>query len=406
MSTETTNPKRKKALTMIASVVVLSAASYAAYYTLVAKHFEHTDNAYVQANVVQITPQVSGTVLAINADDTDVVKAGQVLVKLDSADAQVALDQAEAQLAQTVREVRILFANNASLLSQVQVRQADVSRAQSEINKVQDDVSRRAPLVASGAVGKEEFSHAQAQLLSARSAFAATEAALLAAREQLASNQSLTEGTSVAQHPNVARAAARVREAFLSLKRVTLLAPVTGYVAKRSVQVGQRVQAGAPLMTVVALDQPWVDANFKESQLQHVRIGQPVTMTADVYGQKVVFHGKVGGLGAGTGAAFSLLPAQNATGNWIKIVQRVPVRVLLQADEVKAHPLRVGLSMDVEVDVTQQDGAVLAQTPRDKAVAFTGVFDNLQGDADQVVSNIISSNLGRTVPAHGVSKGG
>ena len=392
------NP-RKKALTAIAAVVLLGGAAYGAYYELVANHYEHTDNAYVQANVVQITPQVSGTVLAIQADDTDVVKAGQLLIKLDAVDAQVALDQTEAQLAQTVREVRTLFANNGSLQAQIQVREADVSKAQNEVARAQDDVNRRAPLLASGAVGKEEFTHAQSQLTAARSALAAAESALVTAREQLASNQSLTEGTSVQQHPNVQRAAARVREAYLALKRVTLVAPVDGYVAKRSVQVGQRVQAGSPLMTVVALDQPWVDANFKESQLQRVRIGQPATLTADVYGQKVVYHGTVSGLGAGTGAAFSLLPAQNATGNWIKIVQRVPVRVTLQADEVKAHPLRVGLSMEVEVDVSKQDGQMLAQAPRTQAIAQTAVFDNLQKDADQLVDRIISANLGRSVRA-------
>ncbi len=401
-------PARKKALTAIALVTILGGAAYGAYYTLVANHFEHTDNAYVQANVVQITPQVAGTVLAINADDTDVVKAGQLLVRLDAADAQVALEQAQAQLAQTVREVRTLFANNGSLQSQIQVRQADVSKAQNEVARAQDDVSRRAPLLATGAVGKEEFNHAQSQLSAARSALAAAESALTTAREQLASNQALTEGTSVQQHPNVARAAARVREAFLAFKRVALVAPVDGYVAKRSVQVGQRVQAGSPLMTVVALDQPWVDANFKESQLQRVRIGQPATLTADVYGRKVVYHGTVAGLGAGTGAAFSLLPAQNATGNWIKIVQRVPVRVVLQADEVKAHPLRVGLSMEVEVDVSKQDGEVLSQTPRARSVAQTAVFDNLQKDADQLVARIIAANLGRPVHAatlHAVNKG-
>jgi membrane fusion protein (multidrug efflux system) len=408
-SNATTTPAnesgRKKALQVIGGIVLVAGVGYGAYYKLVASHIEYTDNAYVQANVVQITPQVSGTVLAIQADDTDVVKAGQVLVKLDAADAQVALDQAQAQLAQTVREVRTLFANNAGLQSQIQVRLADVSKAQNEVARAQDDVNRRAPLLATGAVGKEEFNHAQTQLTSARSALAAAESALAAAREQLASNQSLTDGTSVEQHPNVARASARVRETYLALRRVTLVAPVDGYVAKRSVQLGQRVQAGAPLMTVVALDQPWVDANFKEGQLQRVRIGQPATLTADVYGQKVTFHGKVIGLGAGTGAAFSLLPAQNATGNWIKIVQRVPVRIALQADEVKAHPLRVGLSMEVDVDVSEQGGAMLAQVPREHAVSQTAVFDDVQRDADKLVTRIISTNLGHAAHAVSVNKG-
>ncbi|MEK6669570.1 MAG: efflux RND transporter periplasmic adaptor subunit [Pseudomonadota bacterium] len=394
-------PSRKKALSLVAAAVVLGGIGYGAYYALVASHFEHTDNAYVQANVVQITPQVAGTVVAIAADDTDKVKAGQVLVKLDPADARVALDQAQAQLAQTVREVRTLFANNGSLEAQIRLRQADVTRTQTEVARAQDDVNRRAPLLASGAVGKEEFNHATAQLAAARSAQAGAESALSVAREQLVSNQSLTDGTTVDQHPNVARAAARVRETFLALQRAALPAPVDGHVAKRSVQVGQRVQAGSPVMALVTLDQPWVDANFKESQLQRIRIGQPATLRADVYGQKVTYHGKVVGLGAGTGAAFSLLPAQNATGNWIKVVQRVPVRLSLDAAEVKAHPLRVGLSMAVEVDVAQQDGPVLAQNPREHAVAQTAVFDVLQKDADALVRRIIDANLGRArAPAH------
>jgi membrane fusion protein (multidrug efflux system) len=390
---------RKKALRAVAALVVLGVGAYTAYYLLVAKHYEHTDNAYVQANVVQITPQVGGTVLAIGADDTDLVKAGQVLVKLDAADAQVALDQAKAQLAQTVREVRTLFANNAGLQSQISLRQADVDKARNEVARAQDDVNRRTPLLATGAVGKEEYNHATAQLTSARSAVLAAESALAAAREQLASNQSLTEGTSVTEHPNVARAAARVRETWLALQRVSLPAPVDGYVAKRSVQLGQRVQAGAPLMALVTLNDAWVDANFKESQLQRVRIGQPATLTADVYGSKVTYHGTVAGLGAGTGAAFSLLPAQNATGNWIKIVQRVPVRITLSAEEVKAHPLRVGLSMEVEVDVAKQDGAMLAAAPRAQAVSQTTVYDKQQAEADGLVKQIIAANLGRAVSA-------
>jgi membrane fusion protein (multidrug efflux system) len=401
--------KRKRALTAIGAVVLLGGAAYGAYYALVASHYEDTDNAYVQANVVQITPQVGGTVVAIDADDTDKVKTGQRLIRLDNADARIALDQAEAQLAQTVREVRTLFVNNAGLHAQVQLRQADLEKARNELARAQDDVNRRAPLLKSGAVGKEEFDHAQTQLTSARSAVAAAESAVAAAREQLASNQSLTDGTTVAAHPNVARAASRVREAYLALQRATLVAPVEGYVAKRGVQVGQRVQAGAPLMTVVTLDQPWVDANFKESQLRNLRIGQPATLTADVYGSKVVYHGKVEGLGAGTGAAFSLLPAQNATGNWIKIVQRVPVRIALDPAEVKSHPLRVGLSMEVEVDVRDRDGQMLAQSTRDKAVAQTSVFDDLQHDADKVVAQIIATNLGQggqtAVAKAGLNKG-
>lgn len=346
------NPKRRQALAAVALVVALAGIGYGAYYGLVLSHYEHTDNAYVQGNVVQLTPQVGGTVLAINADDTDFVKAGQVLVKLDPADAQVALDQAEAQLAQTVREVRTLYANNATYKAQIALRDAELARVQSDVARAQEDVNRRTPLLATGAVGKEEYEHATAQLNAAKAAVASAQSAALAAREQLASNQSLTDNTSVEQHPNVQRAAARVREAYLAVKRSELVAPVDGHVAKRSVQLGQRVQAGTPLMSVIALNQVWVDANFKESQLKALRIGQPVTLTADMYGSKVEYHGKVEGLGAGTGAAFALLPAQNATGNWIKVVQRLPVRISLDPKQLAKHPLRVGLSMEAKIDVS------------------------------------------------------
>jgi membrane fusion protein (multidrug efflux system) len=389
------NGARRKALFGVSALVAVGAIAYGAYWALVLNHYESTDNAYVQGNVVQLTPQVSGTVIAINADDTDFVKAGQSLVKLDPADARVALDQAEAQLGQTVREVRTLFVNNSALQAQIANREADLARARSEVTRAQEDVSRREPLVRTGAVGKEEFNHVITQLQVAKSAQAAAESATLAARQQLASNQALTQGVSVEQHPNVQRAAARVREAWLAMSRSELLAPVDGYVAKRSVQLGQRVQAGAPLLSVVALDQVWVDANFKEGQLRKLRIGQPVTLEADVYGRKVEYHGTVEGLGAGTGAAFAILPAQNATGNWIKVVQRVPVRVALDAKEVQEHPLRVGLSMDVKVDVSNTDGKMLADATRRGATAQTRVYDRADQQADEAVRRIIAANIGQ-----------
>ncbi|MBS0445493.1 MAG: HlyD family efflux transporter periplasmic adaptor subunit [Proteobacteria bacterium] len=389
------NPARKKALTAVAAAVVVAGAAYGAYWALVLNHYESTDNAYVQGNLVQLTPQISGTVVAIGADDTDHVKAGQVLVKLDPADAQVALDQAEAQLAQTVREVRTTFANNSTLKAQIALREADAARAQSDLIRAQDDVTRRQPLLQTGAVGKEEFNHATAQVAAARSQVTAAQSAVVAAREQLASNQTLTEGVSVEEHPNVLRAAARVREAYLALHRAELLSPVDGYVAKRSVQLGQRVPAGAPLMSVIALNQVWVEANFKESQLKNLRIGQPVTLEADMYGKKVEYHGKVEGLGAGTGAAFALLPAQNATGNWIKVVQRVPVRIALDAKELVDHPLRVGLSMDATVDIHDTNGAMLADGTRHDKTAQTDVFAMNDTQADAEVRKIIAANGGR-----------
>jgi len=404
------NPKRRTALTAIAAAVVLIGGGWGVWYWINGRHSESTDNAYVQANVVQITAQAGGTVTAIQADDTDYVKSGQTLVKLDPADARVALDQAEAALAQTVRQTRILYVNNSALQAQIDARQADATRAAADLARAQDDVNRRAPLVQSGAVGKEEYEHATQQLASYKSAYTAAKSALDAAREQLNSNQTQTEGTTVAEHPNVLNAAAKVREAWLGVQRTSVPAPVSGTVARRSVQVGQRVQAGVPLMSVVTLDNAWVDANFKEGQLERLRIGQPATLEADVYGKHVVYHGKVEGLGAGTGAAFSLLPAQNATGNWIKVVQRVPVRISLDPKEIAKDPLRVGLSMTVTVDVANESGATVSETPRTTAqgaVASTTVFDALQHDADAEVARIIAANGGgraaAKVPAVGAS---
>ncbi|MGE0348447.1 HlyD family efflux transporter periplasmic adaptor subunit [Hydrogenophaga sp.] len=388
------NPARRKALTGVAAAVLVAGIGYGAYWALVLNHFETTDNAYVQGNVVQITPQQAGTVVAINANDNDHVQAGQWLVRLDPTDARIALEQAEAQLAQTVREVRTLYANNRTQSAQIALREADLARAQSDLQRLQDDVARRQPLVASGAVGQEEFKHATAQLAAARSNAEAARAAVAAAREQLASSQSLTEGISVEQHPNVLRASARVREAYVALQRVELQAPVGGYVARRNVQLGQRLQAGAPLMSVIALDQVWVEANFKESQLKNLRIDQPVELTADVYGKNVVYHGRIEGLGAGTGAAFALLPAQNATGNWIKVVQRVPVRVRLDAKELADHPLRLGLSMEARVDVSQTNGRMLADAGATPVAVQTAVFEQDNREADARVRQLIAQHGG------------
>ncbi len=389
------NPQRRKALTLLAICVVVIGLGWSAYEWLVGSHYEATDNAYVQGNVIQITPQIGGTVMAILADDTDFVKSGQALVKLDPADAKVALDQAEANLAQTVRQVRTLFANNGALAAQIQLREADAARTQSDIVRANDDLNRRLALVGSGAVSREELNHAQTQLATARSSLAAAQAAALTAREQLASNQAMTEGTSIEQHPSVQAAAAKVREAWLATQRAALLAPVDGYVAKRTVQLGQRVTAGAPVMSIIPLNQVWVDANFKEVQLRKIRLGQPVSLVADVYGKKVEYHGTVAGLGAGTGAAFALLPAQNATGNWIKVVQRVPVRVTLDATEIEKNPLRVGLSMVATVDVSEQGGKALADGSRAAIVTQTQVNSGLNGGADAEVHRVIAANAGR-----------
>ena len=388
------NPARKKVLLTLTGLVVVVGLAWTAYEWLVASHYESTDNAYVQGNVIQITPQIGGTVLAILADDTDYVKLGQALVKLDPADVAVALDQARANLAQVVRQVRTVYANNGSLSAQITLRESDVAKAQLEIARATDDLNRRQSLVRNGAVSKEDLNHAQTQLANGKTALAAAQAGLAVAKEQLLSNQAMTDGTTVERHPSVLAAAAKVREAWLASQRMALPAPVEGYVARRSVQLGQRVAAGTPLMAIVPMNQMWVDANFKEVQLRNIRIGQSVKLTADLYGKKLEYNGTVAGLGMGTGSAFALLPAQNATGNWIKVVQRVPVRVTLDAAEVAKNPLRVGLSMEATVDVSQQGGKALADAPRAAALTQTTVFESLGSGADDEVKKIIAANLG------------
>ena len=394
------NPKRKRALLTLTAVVAVCGLAWGVYDWLVLSHYEDTDNAYVQGNLIQITPQVGGTVTAIMADETDRVKAGQPLVKLDAADADVALAQAEAALGQAVRQVRTLYVNNAGLAAQVRLREADVAKARAQLTMAQQDLGRRQTLVPGGAVSGEELAHARSQVVSAQSAVDAAQAAVVAAREQLTSNRALTEGTPVAQHPSVLAAAAKVREAWITAHRMTLPAPVTGYVSKRNVQLGQRVAAGSPLMAVVPLEQLWVDANFKENQLRNLRIGQPVKLVADAYGSKVVYDGKVAGLGMATGAASALLPAQNATGNWIKVVQRVPVRIALETEQLKAHPLRVGLSMEAKVDIADQSGTELASASRAGDAARTQVFAQADQGADQRVQAIIAQNMGTPVPTN------
>ena len=396
-NTSSANPAgRRKGLTLVATAVAVAAVAWGGWHWVVASRYQTTDNAYVAGNVVQITPQVGGTVLSIGADDTDYVRAGQVLVQLDPADYLVQLAQAESQLAQTARQTRTLYANNAPLAAQVAQREADLQRLKADAAKARDDVERRRPLTATGAVGKEEFEHAQAVFTAASNAVSAADAAVRAAKAQLAAAEAQTQGSTAEDFPAVMAAAAKVREAYLALQRTRLVAPVDGYVAKRGVQLGQRVAAGAPLMTVVDLHHLWVDANFKESQLVDLRMGQKVALTADVYGDKTTYEGQVVGLGAGTGAAFSLLPAQNATGNWIKVVQRVPVRISLAPKALQQHPLRVGLSMDVKVDIRDQDGPALANTPRTAPVAQTTVYDGTLAQADARIARLIA---GERLPA-------
>ncbi|NNA06515.1 HlyD family efflux transporter periplasmic adaptor subunit [Pseudomonas lundensis] len=370
--------KRKRWLGALALLVVLGIVGVWAWHELYGRWSESTDDAYVNGNVVEITPLVTGTVVSIGADDGDLVHEGQVLLNFDPSDAQVGLQSAEANLARTVRQVRGLFSN-------VNGMKAQVAAQKSEVQKAQDNYSRRKSLAAGGAISQEELSHARDDLASAQSA-------LRNAEQQLNTTTALVDNTAVADHPDVLAAAAQLRQAYLEHARTTLIAPVTGYVAKRTVQLGQRVQPGTALMAVIPLNQLWIDANFKETQLHNMRIGQPVEIESDIYGSDVKYSGSIDSIGAGTGSAFALLPAQNATGNWIKIVQRVPVRIHINADQLAQHPLRVGLSTVVDVNLHDQSGPVLAQQPPQKATFTTNVYERQLADAEALIARLIDSN--------------
>lgn len=370
---------RARVMAIIAALFIVAAIAYASYWMLVLRHQEETEDAYVQGNVVQITPQVQGTVSQILVEDTDGVQAGQPLLTFDNADADLAVNQAEAQLAQTVREVRTLYSMHAQSEANLALRIAELARAQ-------DDYTRRQQIKTTGAVSSEELRHAEL-------AVGVAQAAVNAAREQLATGRALIAGTNVERHPNVQRAVAHLQEALLVKARMTIYAPVSGQIAKRNVQVGQRMSPGAPLMAIVPLDQLWVDANFKEVQLRKMRIGQPVQLTTDLYGSKVVFHGRVTGLAAGTGSAFALLPAQNATGNWIKVVQRLPVRIALDSKELAVNPLRIGLSVKATVDLHETANSPAASQPQPSA-ALTGAAPNPTEAAVKArVAGIIAANM-------------
>lgn len=371
--------KRKRALLILAVVVIVGGIAWLAHYLLIGRWHEGTEDAYVQGNVVSITPQTSGTVISISADDGMRVEAGQVLVSLDPTDAQVAYDQAVANLANTVRQVRGLY-------STVNAGEAELRARQAAVSKLRSDIARRSGLVATGAVSGEEVQHARDDL-------AAAEAALAGAGGNLSRNRALVDATSVQDQPQVAAAAAQMRSAYLAMQRAAIVAPVSGYVAKRSVQLGQRVQPGVPLLAIIPLEQVWIDANFKETQLGKMRIGQPVELHSDLYGDNVTFNGRLASLGLGTGSAFSLLPAQNASGNWIKIVQRVPVRIALDRKQLEQHPLRLGLSMTVDVDVHQEDGEVLSKAPATAPLLTTQAYSRQTQEAQQRIDRVIRDNL-------------
>jgi membrane fusion protein (multidrug efflux system) len=363
----------------LAAVVVLCGVGYAAYWFLDGRYYESTDDAYVNGDVVQITSEVPGTVIGLHVDDTQRVLAGQPVLELDPADAKIAEANAEADLARAVRQVRGLFAQGQELRAQIDQREQAARTAD-------DDLKRRGGLIADGAISAEELSHA-------RDAVTTTRANVAAARQQLSQTVAQIDGTTIADHPQVLAAAAAVRNAALALHRTDLISPVSGVIAKRSVQVGQRVAAGTPLLAVVPLDDVWIDANFKEGQLERMRAGQPVTVHTDLYGGDVTYHGHVVGIAAGSGNAFALLPPQNASGNWIKIVQRLPVRILLDPKELEAHPLRVGLSTAVRVDLHDASGPLVTTAVRNVPQP-TQASAGIDPAVDERIAALIADNAG------------
>ena len=372
------NSSRKKNILLLSLFFIAVAAGAGAWWFKELRGSESTDDAYVAGNVVPVMPQVAGNVVTLHADDTQLVQAGMPLVEMDPTDAKLALVRSEIQLAQTLRQVQ-------QQMAELKQFDATIALRQAELDRVAGDQNRREVLGMTNAVGKEEVLHARQNVVAGK-------AALQVAIQQRNTLQAKLRNTPLAEQPEVRQAAEQVRQAWLDLQRTTILSPVSGVIAKRSVQVGSHVAVGAPLMAVVPLDQLWVDANFKEVQLEHLRIGQPVELSADLYGDKIVYHGEVEGLAAGTGSVFSLLPAQNATGNWLKVVQRLPVRIKLRAEELQQHPLRLGLSMLVTVDVGNTDGPLITEAQHKATLATTQSLNVDLAGADERVRQIIVAN--------------
>ncbi|WP_300616718.1 efflux RND transporter periplasmic adaptor subunit [Dokdonella sp.] len=373
------NGKRRAILTVIALVFIAAGIGWYLLHKFVFSLRETTDDAYVAGNQVAVSAQQPGTVVAVLADDTQRVDAGQVLVKLDPTDAQVNLAKAKSALANAVRQVRQQTEMASQYDAAIAARRLDLARAEA-------DLKRREPLLADKAIAPEEVAHA-------RDAVATAKTALDLATRQAAASHALVDGTDIGENASVLQARAAFREAWIANERNAIVAPIGGYVAQRSVQVGVRVQPGQPLLTIIPLHDLWVDANFKESQLAHIRIGQTAKIESDVYGGAVEYTGKVVGLGAGSGSAFALLPPQNASGNWIKVVQRVPVRISLDEKQLQQHPLRIGLSTSVTVDTHDRSGQMLATAPGTTPVAETGVYERDLAKAEAEADAIVAANL-------------
>lgn len=371
---------RKRALIILAVLFVIIGVAYLTYWFLVLRHYQETDDAYVAGNQAQVMAQVSGSVNKVWFDDTDFVKKGDVLVTLDRTDAEQAFEKAQTALATSVRQTHQLIINGRQY-------QATIDLQRTALDQAQADLRRREPLGAANLIGKEDLQHA-------RDAVATARAQLDVAVQQYNANQAAVLNTSLENQPAVKQSAAELRDAWLALQRTNVVSPIDGYVSRRSVQVGSQISTTTPLLAIVPANNLWVDANFKETQLAGVRIGQPATVVADIYGDDVIYHGKVVGLDMGTGSAFSLLPAQNATGNWIKVVQRLPVRIELNPAEVAKHPLRIGLSTLVKIDTANAEGAVLATSVRSKPAYESSALALDLAPANALIADIIRANAG------------
>ena len=388
-STTNTTPndaksKRKTSFIILFIALAVIGVAWFAYYEVYSKYSEETDDAYVNGDLVVISPQISGTVTTVLPDQGDYVEKGQVIVTLDSSDTKIALQEAEAKLGIAVREVRSLYAA------------ADNEKAKMQSSKVAyrqavNDYKRRQNIAKAGAISKEDLTHYQDLVDTTNSAY-------LASQEAFKMTLALVDNTVIENHPAIKWAVAGVRKSYLDNMRTNIVAPVSGYVAKRAVQLGTQVQPSSQLMVIVPLHDVWVDANFKESQMKDMRIGQKVTLVSDLYGDDVKYKGEVESLGIGTGSAFSLLPAQNASGNWIKIVQRLPVKIHLEEDNQAEFPLRIGLSMVATVDIEDTTGNVLSQHVQQEARLDTNVYQKSLEEADKRVAKILHDNVGVTLP--------
>jgi len=365
---------------ILVAIGALVLVAWGVYYLLIGRYHVTTEDAYVNGNLARLTPQVSGIVIGIDTDETQFVRRGQVLVRLDPRDTDVALAQAKANLAQTVRDVAQLFAEELRDAAAVQTQEIQLSQAN-------QDLERDQPLIAVHGVSQETVQHEQNTVHGAQ-------AALRQAEATLASTRAAITGTTPASHPRVLQAEANLRNAWLAAARTRVVAPVSGYVVRRAVQLGQQVTPATEMLAILPVESVWIDANFKENQLRGIRIGQPVSVSADMYGSHVHYHGRVLGLTAGTGSALAVLPAQNASGNWIKIVQRLPVRIGLDPQELHNHPLFLGLSTSIDVDVHDASGAALSRQPAWPAALDTDVYADQEAGADAAISAILEANLG------------